>query len=242
MSKRNCHNCGAEIEGHVYPYPEYGMPFQEGERCYCTKPECQQAGHDYIEECERAERAKRALNMSFVVKELHIPNKYASATIDDRGAPTAKALTDWCLNPLGGLAFVTGPVGVGKTHILYAVKKLCYVHQIPCWIEDLPELATKWSAMKPWEAMQSARAILRFPGVVLLDDLGAERDDSLKEDSRITDMLNAIISEREKWQRRTLVTSNLSLDAIATRYGPRTSSRLDGGKVVKFTGKDRRLM
>lgn len=73
---------------------------------------------------------------------------------------------------------------------------------------------------------------------LVLDDLGAE-----KASDWAIQMLYVLIDRREReGNNRIIITSNLSLDEIAERLSDRIASRIRGMcRIIKFTGKDRRL-
>jgi DNA replication protein DnaC len=73
--------------------------------------------------------------------------------------------------------------------------------------------------------------------VLYIDDLGAE-----KASDWAVSTLYVLIDRRYTAMRRTVISSNLSLDELADRLDDRISSRIAGSSlVVKMTGSDRRL-
>jgi DNA replication protein DnaC len=78
--------------------------------------------------------------------------------------------------------------------------------------------------------------INRSPRLIVLDDLGAE-----KSSEWVMERLYSIINFRVSNKLAIIVTSNLSLDELEVKLGPRITSRLRGCcKQVKFEGKDHR--
>lgn len=86
-------------------------------------------------------------------------------------------------------------------------------------------------------AVDLAKDIADFNGVIILDDLGSEK---------ITDFTRQltyyIINEREQWLMPLIMTSNFSLDEIDKKIDSRISSSIAGMcEIIKLKGKDRRL-
>ena len=74
---------------------------------------------------------------------------------------------------------------------------------------------------------------------IVIDDLGAEP--MVSEYGAKEDVLKAVIAHREPLKFRTHITTNLTAEQIAKRYGDRTLSRLIGMcRAFKLTGPDMR--
>ena len=72
---------------------------------------------------------------------------------------------------------------------------------------------------------------------MIIDDIGAEK---LTEFVRQT--FYYIINEREQWLKKTIITSNYSLDELDEYIDGRISSRIAGMcEIVELGGKDRRV-
>lgn len=138
--------------------------------------------------------------------------------------------------------FIYGGSGVGKTVFVCSIAKE-YIkrnervryYNYPKLIMELQNLYMKNS--REFTAVDLAKDIADFNGVIVLDDLGAEK---------LTDFTRQItyyiINEREQWLVPLIITSNFDLDTIDSMVDPRISSRIAGMcEVIKFTGKDRRL-
>lgn len=119
-----------------------------------------------------------------------------------------------------------GGVGTGKT---YAGALLCRER----WGEFVcaQHLARR---IDPWkhERDSGAEPLDLAAPIVVLDDLGAEQDDA-----RSQAALFAVINSRNASDRRTLITTNLTIPQIRPRYGDRIADRLNAmAKAVVLKG------
>jgi DNA replication protein DnaC len=157
-----------------------------------------------------------------------IPPRYSSCSFDTfEGAEEQKrALLD-----LGGESVVlTGRTGCGKTHLAVAMLKKS--ERYGNLFTTVPELLMKARASFRDGAEESEEQLIeRFcaPDLLVLDDLGAEKT---SEYSIAT--LELIIDRRMRYERRTIITTNLSLEQIEAILGARIASRLSEMKIVKI--------
>ena len=168
-----------------------------------------------------------------------IPPQYTAAAITDFPPKHVRKVKKWLASDLPGLMTLTGPCGTGKTRLLYAIAKICKEPMI--W--DVPTLiVTTQRAMRLTpDAFNQAQThvidrLIAHNRRVLLDDLGAEKTTDF-----VLQELYRLISQRELWGKPTLITTNLSMKALAVKLDDRIASRLAGGKVLPFTGKDYRI-
>ena len=138
--------------------------------------------------------------------------------------------------------FIHGSVGVGKTHIAFALKKQYD-------LENPYHLASFWNT---GELLHSVRAdmdrnnidkhramerLMETEALVFLDDLGAESPTGW-----VLEQLYMLINTRYMQMRPMIITSNLSLEQIGQALGDRIASRLvEMCDVVELTGEDRRM-
>ena len=125
-----------------------------------------------------------------------------------------------------------GPVGTGKTHAAYAF--LCHVHMCGVWRFTSTSSVSLMDKLRPG----GDERLDKWTDVdcLLLDDLGGE-----KPSEWVSERLFALIDERWRWERPTLVTTNLLPGQLRESLGDRTYSRLqDGAIAATLTGKDRR--
>jgi len=137
---------------------------------------------------------------------------------------------------------ITGGAGVGKTVLMAGIvkeilrdkeKKAEWI-SYPGFIMELQSLFKRDDDITPFER---AEEIASFPGTLAIDDIGAEKMTAF-----VQQITYYIINYREQEMLHTLITSNFSLQQIDEQIDTRISSRIGGMcKIVKLTGKDRRL-
>lgn len=144
--------------------------------------------------------------------------------------------------------FITGACGTGKTYKAVSLLK-GYAISLPCpdfilpfknlpIFITVPELLMKIRSC--FSVNECEETIVRRYSdcpLLVLDDLGIEKtsDWSLQ-------TLYIILNNRYSEQLQTIITSNLTIDEIGEKMGDRIASRIAGMcKIVKLTGKDRRL-
>lgn len=170
--------------------------------------------------------------------ELHIPPKYHSASLSDFGESKETVFRQFCADPAKQL-LLTGECGTGKTRALYAILIHSHENGTPCELHVVPDLVKHLQVACSVDTQAEHKEIKRlagYRGILFLDDLGAEKVTQF-----VLQDLYLIISEREKWDRPTVVTSNLSLQEIAEKMDDRIASRLAGGAVLQLGGEDYRL-
>ncbi len=163
-----------------------------------------------------------------------IPPRYHGARLVDFPALADSALT-WLLGR-DGMALLTGESGSGKTRLAYACLRHCRYNYLPATFWTVPDLCvTLQSAYDEPRYRQLATGLGNEEELLILDDLGAE-----KVTDYVLQELYRIIAKREVWGYPTIVTSNLTLDQIAEKFSDRIASRLAGGELFLFDGKDHR--
>jgi len=148
--------------------------------------------------------------------------------------------------------FLTGPVGVGKTHKAVAMMREAIIRNSNAWrTADLVRgiynarffpvtslLMRIKDSFHPEAAETEGEIISQVtsPDLIVLDDLGAEKVSDWTLQTFYT-----IIDTRSREQRTTIITSNLSLDELSAKLSDRISSRIRGMcEVIVMAGKDRR--
>ena len=167
-----------------------------------------------------------------------MPEKYRGAS---KGKFTLTQLAEiegflmgWCEG-----VFLHGTQGTGKTFMATAMLQAWALSGKTGarWTTSPGMLAEIRSTYHPQAKHQEMEVIEKYAlaPLLLIDDIGAEK---------ITDWSvpaqYQIISDRVNWNRKTIITSNLSLDEIA-EWNPRIASRLSGFRVIEMTGEDRRM-
>ena len=133
-------------------------------------------------------------------------------------------------------AYLYGDCGAGKTHAACCAVRL--------WLEETwPSRALFGTARSLLEKIKGdgwTVDVLKVPGLLVIDDLGAQRD---------TDWAVEQLEEAIDWRvanaRPTIVTSNLRVGELAARIGGtqgrRMASRLATFERIQVTGPDRRI-
>jgi DNA replication protein DnaC len=149
------------------------------------------------------------------------------------------------INVLGTLAktddsiVLTGPTGCGKTHLAVALlaEYSCIDSTDPVFV-TVPELLLKIrTCFGPKATLTEEELINNYASceVLVLDDLGAE-----KESEFVIVTLYLIIDRRNRYGRKTIITTNLSLSEIEEKLGARIASRLSEMKIIKINMPDYR--
>ncbi len=170
------------------------------------------------------------------------PPEVASAVRD-----FAEHVEVWLAEGMG--LMLTGNVGAGKTHVAVGLVKLACGLGIEARFLTMAELLGAIKATYDHErAAPHRRGRPRASGesdlldelaelpLLALDDLGTENPTSWA-----CDRLYTLVNRRYLSRRPMIVTTNLSLEALADRLGERTVSRLWGASlVINFRGADYR--
>jgi len=178
---------------------------------------------------------------------------YDDRTIDPRFGMTAREnmaeILAFCRRYADtfGLAsmnlFFVGAPGLGKTFLSACIAKVVSESGFSVVYDTAGNLFTRFEAEKfgrseDPEAAQSE--INRYLGcdLLILDDLGTEMTTSF-----VVSTLYALINTRLTHKKPTIMSSNYSLEALASKYSPQIMSRLEGEyEVLTFFGRDIRKL
>lgn len=146
--------------------------------------------------------------------------------------------------------YLHGEIGTGKTHVVCAMKK----HYDKPGV-DTPNGYQSGRSLMMWNVVdlmheirsdfdrgnmdkhRSDERIIDYKGVLLLDDLGAEKATEF-----VAETLYRIINHRYVNVLPTVFTSNCTLQQLAEKIGDRSTSRItEMCNIYELTGKDRRL-
>jgi DNA replication protein DnaC len=179
---------------------------------------------------------------------MNIPKRYENVKYEDISEDLKKLVNDMLITKKG--IFIHGPVGTGKTHILWAIRKRFFEINTEnrlkgsyatigsmLWntTELLHEIKQEYNTKSnEWDSMGDAK---NHEGILFLDDIGAE-----KLTEWVLETFYLIINGRYENMRPTVFTSNLSIAELAEKIGDRTTSRIvEMCEVYEIKGKDRRL-
>lgn len=140
--------------------------------------------------------------------------------------------------------YLHGGCGTGKTHVAYAIAKHFgfeknFNTKIFGVAEILRLIRSDFDRINSYKEEENTNfyTIINYRGLLILDDLGAEKITEWAEET-----LYAIVNKRYEEMLPTIFTSNLNLEELAGRLGDRIVSRIAGScDVVELQGKDKRL-
>jgi hypothetical protein len=167
------------------------------------------------------------------------PKRFQSSTLETLSEQTLGDVTYWkkarLLEP-GTNLILSGPRGVGKTHIGYAVLRDQFLRgkAVLAW-----QTIDLFDALRPGGDKDTAK-VLRDLGdveILLLDDVGATRTTDWT-----LERFTGLIDQRYRENLPTIITTNLNQNEITDVIGLRAADRLYGGAVqVVLTGPSRRV-
>lgn len=208
----------------------------EGDTCpHCIAEAEAEDRKKIIEVAEATQRAsdlaEYMIKPSDKLRSLGVPAEYAAA----RMPKLSEAVLSWTGNPWS--LFLVGPVGCGKTCAATAIFGRVAIQlgiSSPVWV-SVPILLHRLRQDVRGNGEDSRLDRILDAGLVLLDDLGAERSTPWA-----LETIRVILMHCHQHQIPTLVTANAGeKDELEKRY-PREISRLSAGLVVPMTGRDRR--
>lgn len=135
--------------------------------------------------------------------------------------------------------FLWGPVGTGKTHLLYALYAGLRARRLPALFTSVPRLLLQIKRTFDGSGDQTAmeRAVVEAP-VLCLDDIGVE-----KPTEWVLETLYLWIDTRYQAGRPVVLTSNWSPKDLKVRLNDRIVSRLVAqGTVLRVDGPDHRVV
>jgi len=156
-----------------------------------------------------------------------LPRQYSAAHFTDW--PGYEFQLDGWFDGHKGCLTVMGPPDAGKTRLCYAMVNACRLAQPQrgCRYEYATALLSKLGNFR--EGMECAVQLGNTEELVVLDDLFTD-----KPNANELKGLHVLFELRDKWERPTVVTTNLSMPAIYD-VSARIASRLEAGMVLKFT-------
>lgn len=169
-----------------------------------------------------------------------IPKRYEGVKYEDAPADIREKF-DKIAETRKGL-YLHGPVGTGKTHIAFALKKhwdASARNQADFWntSELLQEIKDDWDR-DAYSKKHVFDNMMDFKGLLFLDDIGSE-----KLTEWVLERFYLIVNKRYNDMLPIIFTSNYSIEELAERLGDRIASRIvEMCDVVKVDGPDRRII
>ena len=163
-----------------------------------------------------------------------MPQRFLRADLDDfAGAPFYEKLRDWSYDAAGRNLLLSGPTGVGKTHLAVAACRQAHYDGLEVRLFGVVKLLDLLRPAGPEGALDDLIDVDRL----IIDDLGME-----KPSDWTGERLSGLIDARWSEERPTIITTNLQRDALSEHLGPYTFSRLAGDEAIRIriTGEDRR--
>lgn len=220
-----------------FHYDSHDREFDVHQRCSScasARKKAEQAAEIEREAIEKAAKQKAQF-------EQEVPARFKDATWDTLHPVLQEKLLSWLEDPQQAMLLLWSPTpGNGKTWAGYALGRL-YNQRTPttaamAWtVPDLVDALRQEMDPASKGTPVLARGLRDWPGLLLLDDLGAEKMTEFSAQE-----LYRIIDCRDRELRRTVVTSNLTPDEIGKALGKRMASRLTGDTSLRFDRKDRR--
>lgn len=143
--------------------------------------------------------------------------------------------------PGGGNLFFTGPTGLGKTFLSACIARQVadrgYSVVYESAIRVFKDFETEKFGQQQEECLGLSRKYLECD-LLIIDDLGTEMTTQF-----VISALYQIVNSRMMNNQATIISTNLTAEALEQRYSPQIASRITGGyRMVKFVGEDIRRM
>ncbi len=177
---------------------------------------------------------ERAVRLAERLKD--VPARYAGARLEhpEASAWVARFLKDPRVNGL----LITGPVGTGKTHLMWAIyRAIAEADPQPFGVISV-KVVSLLARLRPG-GDESHADVVRLCGtrLLMLDDIGAQKGSEW-----VSERLYEIIDARYEARLPMICTTNRKPDKLAEVVGERVASRLhEMCDVIPVLGGDRRL-
>lgn len=178
------------------------------------------------------------LNWAITASRIGVPIGLRGASLRDATTAAAKAAQAFIEQDFteGRCLVLSGPTGVGKTYAAVAALRAAVSLGARVGFAYFPALC---NALLDPERRREARLRVQDPGLVVLDDFGAEY---LKAGGFLDSLVEEIIWHREGDRLPTILTTNLTATQLKERLSERIVDRLRGawGRVVELPGESLR--
>lgn len=186
-------------------------------------------------EVRERELSSREAATSERMAKIGVPDAYRHCTLEAWRGPVDDDWCAWVAEPKGFLMLMGVGTGVGKSHLGTAALYSLDGSGRRCFWASAIEMVRRLSAETFDPEMPTHRKSSRVE-ILMLDDLGAET----KLVHNGAQLIDAVLDERDRYKRPTIVTTNLTVEQLYERNA-RLASRLSQGRVVEFEGPDRRI-
>lgn len=139
--------------------------------------------------------------------------------------------------------FLTGSPGLGKTFLSTCIAKVVSERGFSVVYDTAASIFSKFEEekfAKPADSSSLAGEIRRYMtcDLLILDDLGTELTTAF-----VISAFYNLVNTRLVTGKKTVISSNLSIEDVRRRYSPQIASRLEGEyQVLPFFGRDIRLL
>lgn len=194
-------------------------------------PECEDTGWVRDPQTDRMRKCQCKLVRE---AELSVPEIYRGARLKDFDGKLRAAGERWLANPVD--LMISGLVGSGKTHFGCALCIARRLAGLPAVFRLMAELYRELrKAVQAGESDVSIVEDYLAVGCLFLDDIGS----GALTDFEVRTALE-ILDGRHVRGRPTVLTTNWSLEEIASKMDDRLASRLSDFSLLRFEGRDRR--
>ncbi len=197
--------------------------------------------------CECIIEAEFLRTVLYLLEKSNLPLKYlknnplnlihrSKLTLSDGGDLDAKTLKGYSeIIEEKNWIYLFGKVGTGKTNTAIALAQLYLLQEQSVYFANLAKLLEDLRPDSENKTVTMQKVLTSK--VLILDDIGKE-----KMSEWVSERLFIIINERYAWDRKTILTSNVSLEELFKKTNYPLYSRIMGQAILlELVGKDKRL-
>jgi DNA replication protein DnaC len=204
-------------------------------------PELQPPAEPKLTRAEVARR-RRARDVDAAIYGAGVMEEHAAAKLEE--FPKVDAEIVW-----SPTIRIHGPIGTGKTRLAIAILREKYIGEggtlrFALAGDVFSEIRETFRDNSPRSEREVVDELCALD-LLVLDDLGREGGFRLRQSSEyVLSILHRLLSRRlgERFNKHTIITTNLTLDEIEAQYDEGIASRLSTFEEVILTGADRRRL